>query len=86
MLALSLIWIAAGALVGVVAVAARLTPPRWQRRRWLALPALGAASALIGGWLSTLLFDHLLASCFAVWLCISAVGVVWARARWQVKR
>jgi uncharacterized membrane protein YeaQ/YmgE (transglycosylase-associated protein family) len=83
MLALSLIWLALGALLGLLAVAARLTPPRWERRRWLALPALGALVALAGGWLGGLLLDHLFASFVAIWLSVAVVGAVGLLARRQ---
>jgi uncharacterized membrane protein YeaQ/YmgE (transglycosylase-associated protein family) len=84
MLPLLLIWLVAGLLIGAVAVAARLAPPRWQRWRWLALPALGAVVALVGGWLGALLLDHLFASFVAVWLSVAVVGAAALLARHRV--
>ena len=76
MLALSLIWLALGALLGAAATWGRLTPPRWESRRWLALPTLGAGAALLGGWGGALLLDHLFATLVAIWLCVATMNVV----------
>ena len=76
MLTLSLIWLALGALLGAAATWGRLTPPHWEARRWLALPPLGAGVALLGGWLGTLLLDHLFATLVAIWLCVAAMYAV----------
>lgn len=84
MLALSLIWLAIGLVVGALGVAARLTPARWQRRRWLALPALGAVAALAGGWLGTLLLGHIFASFVAIWLSVGVIGAVALFTRWRM--
>jgi hypothetical protein len=73
MLTLSLIWLGLGAVIGLAALAAQLAPPRWGGWRWLALPALGAVAALLGGWLGALLFDRVQASLVAVWVCIPVV-------------
>jgi hypothetical protein len=73
MLTLSLIWLGLGVVVGLAALAAQLAPPRWGSWRWLALPALGAVAALVGGWLGELLFDRVQASLVAVWVCILVV-------------
>lgn len=81
MLALVLLWLAIGALLGALAVLARLAPRRWGAWRWLALPALGGVVALAGGWLSAALVDHLFASCVAIWLCVVVVGAVSLLAR-----
>ena len=81
MLALSLIWLALGALLGVAATWGRLTPPRWESRRWLAMPTLGAGAALLGGWLGALLLDHLFATLVAIWLCVATMNVVSLLAR-----
>ncbi len=80
MLTLSLIWLALGGLLGAVSALARWTPRRWAGssawRRWLAVVALGAGLALVGGWLSALLFDHLFATLVAVWVCVAALGAL----------
>lgn len=77
MLALSLVWLGIGALVGLIAVVARLAPVsasrNWGGWGWLAAPLLGALVALVAGWLAQLLLDHVFATCAAVWLCIAAV-------------
>lgn len=76
MLLLSLVWLAAGALLGLIARAARLAPGR----RWQA-SLLGALVALGGGWLATLLLDQVFATCAALWLCVAAVVGVGLLAR-----
>jgi hypothetical protein len=81
MLTLSLIWLGLGVVVGLAALAAQLAPPRWGGWRWLALPALGAVAALLGGWLGALLFDRVQASLAAVWASILAVVVAGLIAR-----
>ncbi|HZC06811.1 MAG TPA: hypothetical protein VE338_14345 [Ktedonobacterales bacterium] len=74
MLLLALFWMGLGVCVGAMAVAARLTPPRWEGRRWLATPALGAGAALLGGWLGAMLLDHIFASFTALCVSVAAVG------------
>ncbi len=82
MLALSLIWLALGALLGAVAVAARLIPARGRRWRGLAqASALGALAALGGGWLGALLLDQLFATFVALWLSVAVVAVAGLLAR-----
>lgn len=81
MLILSLIWLGLGIVIGLAALAAQLAPARWGDWRWLALPALGAVAALLGGWLGALLFDRVQASLSAVWVCIPVVTLVALFAR-----
>lgn len=80
MLALSLVWLGTGALVGLLALAARLAPVNaniglgsWGGWGWLVAPLLGALVALVGGWLALLLLDHVFATCVAIWLSVAAV-------------
>lgn len=81
MLTLSLLWLGLGVVIGGVALLARLAPAGWGRWRWLALPALGALAALLGGWLGALLLDRIQASLVAVWVSILAIGVMALLAR-----
>jgi hypothetical protein len=81
MLFLALFWVGLGVCVGAMAVAARLTPPGWERRRWQVTPALGAVTALLGGWLGALLLDHIFASFTALCVSVAAVGVAGMTSR-----
>ena len=83
MLTLSLFWVGIGVVIGGVALVARLAPAAWGRWRWLALPALGALAALLGGWLGALLLDRIHASLVAVWVSILVIGMVALLARRQ---
>ena len=76
MLILSLLWLLVGILVGLLANAARLQPASWERRRWLVVPGIGALSALIGGWLGTLLLGRYVATVMALWIAVLAVTLV----------
>lgn len=84
MIMMTLVWLALGACVGALAIVARWTPQRWARRMWWTTLALGAGAALVGGWLSTLLLDHifatLIALCFSVTV-VTAVALL-GRQRW----
>ena len=80
MLAVSLVWLALGALIGLLTLAARLAPSGAASRDWRTLwrqprltPLLGALVALAGGWLATLLLDRIFATCAAVWLSVAVV-------------
>ncbi len=85
MLILPLVWLALGACIGALDIPAGWTPPRWGRHLWWATPALGAVAALIGGWISTLLLDHIFATLMA--LCVSVaiitMAALLARQRWS---
>jgi hypothetical protein len=81
MLTLSLIWLGLGVVIGGVALAARLTPARWGRLGWLALLALGAVAALLGGWLGSMALDRIEASLVAIWVSIAVVVAAGLLAR-----
>lgn len=90
MLALSAIWVMGGALVGALALAARLAPAAWQAsERWSGwwLVAGGALAGLVGGWLGTALLGKFLGSPTAAWLAVLAVvSGPWVAARWPRPR
>lgn len=75
MLTLSLAWLLLGIIVGLLGMAAKLWPIWWGKRAWLILPAIGILSALIGGWLGTLLLGKFLASAVALWVCVLCVAL-----------
>jgi hypothetical protein len=91
MFVLSLIWIALGLLVAVVARAARPWPRAMPLPRWRALLTEGALAGLLGGWLGALVFGRFYGAPNALWL--SAVLLVvgpWllprVRAWWHARR
>jgi uncharacterized membrane protein YeaQ/YmgE (transglycosylase-associated protein family) len=80
------IWVAIGALAGALANAARLRPAAWGRRGWLTMIGLGMGSALVGGWLSVLLFGAFYGTGAALWVAVVGVAagprlIEWGRAR-----
>jgi hypothetical protein len=76
---LSVLWLALGALLGLLALAARLRPEGWRRS---ALVALGAAGGLAGGWLGTLVYGRYFGTGTALWVGVLAVWLgPWLIAR-----
>jgi len=91
---LSLVWLAAGAVIGALAAAARLerigaarrAPRPLVSRVWVKI-AIGALAALLGGWLGVLVFGRLFSTATALWvsaLCATLLPVLmqrpWRRA------
>ncbi|HEX8732001.1 MAG TPA: hypothetical protein VF725_08055 [Ktedonobacterales bacterium] len=82
---LSLLWFALGALLGGLTLLAGWAPrwavvARWQR--WLATLGLGAFTALVGGWLASVVLDRLVVTLAALWLTVMVLGA----ARWWTTR
>lgn len=89
MLILSLLWVALGLLIGALANAARLRPAVWKGWEWLAMPGLGALTALLGGWLGTWLLSALFATATALWIAVLGVAllprlILWCNARLHI--
>ena len=72
---LVLTWAALGLMIGVLGLAAQLTPSTWRKYGRLGLPALGLGAALLGGLLGFWLFGRLFASASALWIAALAVCV-----------
>ena len=80
MLLVWLAWVVCGAVIGLIAAAAHITPAAWSAPWRLAL--LGAGAALVGGWLGTLVWGSIFATSAALWVAVVGVVVVprvWAR-------
>ena len=73
MLALSLLWLVLGGLIGSLAWAGHVRLAHLQRRGWAALLAIGLVAALVGGWLGTLVYGRFFGTATAVWLAVLAV-------------
>ncbi len=71
---LALLWLWLGAVVGLIAHAARLQPASKQMFGWMPMLALGALAAFCGGWLGILLLGRPFATVLA--LLIAVIGVV----------
>ena len=67
------VWLAEGALVGLLALGARLRPPTWGPRGHLILLAIACGAALLGGLLGTLLLGRLQSPPTALWVAVVAV-------------
>jgi hypothetical protein len=81
------IWLVEGALVGLLALGARLRPPAWGRRGRLATVGVGAGAALVGGLLGTLVLGRMYSPMVALWIAVVAVAAApWATAWWQRRR
>ena len=76
MLLLSLIWLVIGLLLGALACGAKLHPASWSKRGWLAMPGIGMASALLGGWSGVWLFGSQYATVTALWVGVVGVGLL----------
>ena len=82
MLALSLLWIVIGLLIGALAVAGRVSPAKWLRSAWPLLLATGVSFALLGGWLGTIVYGRFFGTAAAVWVATLAVSILpWALNR-----
>ena len=76
MLALSLLWLVLGGLIGLLAWAGHVRLAQLQRRGWAGLLAIGVVAALVGGWLGALVFGRFFGTATAVWLAVLAVVCV----------
>jgi uncharacterized membrane protein YeaQ/YmgE (transglycosylase-associated protein family) len=76
MLLLSLIWLVIGLLLGALACGAKLRPASWGKRGWLAMPGIGMASALLGGWSGVWLFGVQFATVTALWVGVVGVSLL----------
>lgn len=74
MLALSLLWLVVGLIVGALGLAARLRPAPWARYGRLRVLGVGAAAGLLGGWLGTLVFGRYFGTPTALWVAVVAVA------------
>ena len=74
---LVLTWVVLGAIVGLLALAARFKPVAWGKAGRLWLPVLSAGAALLGGLLGFWLFGRLFSSAVALWIAVLAVSVPW---------
>jgi hypothetical protein len=74
MLALSLLWLVMGLVVGALGVAARLRPASWQRYGWLRVLGLGALAGVAGGWLGTFVFGRYFGTPSALWVAVTGVA------------
>jgi hypothetical protein len=84
MLLVSVIWMVCGALIGMLAAAAHLTPGAWSVPWRLAL--LGAGCALAGGWLGIPVWGTIFATSAALWIAVVGVVAVPRLLAWRVGR
>lgn len=70
---LVLFWLVEGAVVGLLALGARLRPPSWGPRGQLILLAAGCGASLLGGLFGTLLLGRLQSPATALWVATAAV-------------
>jgi hypothetical protein len=73
---LVLVWLIEGALVGLLALGARLRPEAWGTRGRLVMLGIGAGAALVGGLLGMLLLGRLQSPATALWIAVVAVVAV----------
>jgi len=76
MLALSLLWIVIGLLIGALAVAGQVIPVKRRSFAWPLLLAIGVPSALLGGWLGTIVYGRFFGTATAVWVATLAVIIL----------
>jgi|SRR5262249_44853423 len=73
MLALSLLWVLLGGIVGALALGARLRPAIWGSHGRLIVLGVGAAAGLVGGWLGALVLGRLYGTVTALWIAVLVV-------------
>ncbi|MGO8951131.1 MAG: hypothetical protein ACLQUY_26455 [Ktedonobacterales bacterium] len=76
MLALSLLWIVLGGLIGSLALAGQLRLAKPERYGWAILVLLGALAGLAGGWLGTLIYGRFFGTATAAWVAVAAVVLI----------
>jgi uncharacterized membrane protein YeaQ/YmgE (transglycosylase-associated protein family) len=74
MLLLTVVWMVIGVLAGALANGAKIRPVSWGQRGWLYMFAVGIGTALLGGWIGTLLLGPQFATVTVLWVAV--VGVV----------
>src|SRR5579875_884031 len=80
-------WIVIGVLAGALANGAKMHPLAWGRRGWLYMLVVGASSALVEGWIATLLLGLQFAAMMALWTAV--VGMVvfpWGANKYETFR
>ena len=73
-LLLTALWILIGVLAGALANGAKTRPVSWGNRGWLYMLAVGAGTALLGGWIGRLLLGPQFATVTALWVAV--IGVI----------
>jgi hypothetical protein len=76
MLALSLVWLILGVLIGSLALGGRLRLASVQRYGWAILLLIGALAGLAGGWLGTLVYGRFFGTATAAWVAVLAVVLI----------
>ena len=76
MLALSLLWLVLGGLVGSLALAASVRLARPKHYGWAILVLVGAVAGLVGGWLGTLIYGRFFGTATAAWVAVLAVVLI----------
>ena len=82
---LVIIWAMLGLLVGILALAARLTPVWLAKYGWLWLELVGVGAALLGGGLGYWLFGPACATPMAIWVAVLVVCAFWLAAARNTK-
>src|SRR5262245_26996971 len=87
MLALSLLWLLLGLVVGALALGARLRPAAWGAHGRLIMLGVGAGGGLLGGWLGALLLSRLYGMATALWIAaLVVVAAPWLSTRLLSRR
>jgi uncharacterized membrane protein YeaQ/YmgE (transglycosylase-associated protein family) len=73
-LLLTALWILIGVLTGALANGAKTRPVSWGNRGCLYMLAVGTGTALLGGWIGTLLLGPQFATMTALWVAV--IGVI----------
>lgn len=74
---LVLTWVLLGAIVGLLALAARFKPIAWGKAGRFWLPLLSIGAALVGGLLGFWLLGRLFSSAAALWIAVLAASAPW---------
>jgi hypothetical protein len=82
MAGLVLLWLVLGLGIGTLAASARLGRHASGKRAWLLMPGIGAAAALLGGILGSLLLSRFYGTATAAWAAVLGVVVgAWVLTR-----
>jgi hypothetical protein len=76
MLALSLVWVLLGLLIGSLALGGRQRLAPLEHHGWAVLLLLGALAGLAGGWLGTLIYGRFFGTATSAWVAVLAVVLV----------
>lgn len=86
MFLLTLLWLALGGILGLIATAARLQPASWRAQSWPGMCGLGAVIALGSGRVGTWLLGKYFATPLVLWMTFVGLATLPRGLHWLYPR